>query len=106
MSRILLTTIGSLGDLHPKIALGLGLRSRGHDVIFAIHKEYHPIVEALGFKCYQLRPDDISPNNFEMMKRVMDLKTGTEVLMREVIMNNLRCRCHECCTGCRFYSSE
>lgn len=90
MSRILLTTIGSLGDLHPKIALGLELRSRGHDVIFAIHKEYHPIVEALGFKCYQLRPDDISPNDFEMMKRVMDLKTGTEFIMREVIMNNLR----------------
>lgn len=90
MSRILLTTIGSLGDLHPKIALGLELRKRGHDIIFAIHKEYHPKVEALDFKCYHLRPDETSPNDFEMMKRVMDLKTGTEVIMREVIMNNLR----------------
>ena len=39
MSKIVLTTIGSLGDLHPKIALGLDLRDRGHNVIFATDKE-------------------------------------------------------------------
>lgn len=90
MSRILLTTIGSLGDLHPKIALGLGLRERGHDVIFAIHKEYHPKVEALGFKCYPLRPEDNSPNDPEIMKLLMDLETGTELLIRKVVMERLR----------------
>ena len=31
MSRIILTTIGSFGDLHPKIAIALELRKRSHD---------------------------------------------------------------------------
>lgn len=39
MSRIVLTTMGSLGDLHPPIAVGLGLRDRGHDALFATHKK-------------------------------------------------------------------
>jgi len=30
VSRIVLTVIGSLGDLHPKIAIALELRQRGH----------------------------------------------------------------------------
>ena len=38
MSRIVLTTIGSLGDIHPTIAIALELRKRGHDVVFATHK--------------------------------------------------------------------
>ncbi len=33
MSRIVLTTLGSFGDLHPKIAIALELRKRGHDVV-------------------------------------------------------------------------
>ncbi len=39
MSRIVLTTIGSLGDLHPKIAIALELRRWGHSVVFATYKE-------------------------------------------------------------------
>ncbi|UBF27446.1 glycosyltransferase [Kovacikia minuta CCNUW1] len=35
MSRIVFTTIGSLGDLHPKIAIALELQKRGHHVIVA-----------------------------------------------------------------------
>jgi rhamnosyltransferase subunit B len=57
MSRIVLTTIGSLGDLHPKIALALELRQRGHSVIFATHKGYQGKIEALGFKFQDMRPD-------------------------------------------------
>ncbi|WP_293144122.1 MULTISPECIES: glycosyltransferase [unclassified Microcoleus] len=50
MSRIVVTTIGSLGDLHPKIAIALELRKRGHDVVFATHKEYQTKIAALGFE--------------------------------------------------------
>jgi hypothetical protein len=35
MARIVITTFGSTGDLNPFIALGLALRSNGHDVLFA-----------------------------------------------------------------------
>jgi len=40
VSRIVLSTIGSFGDLHPKIAIAIELQKRGHDVVFATHKEY------------------------------------------------------------------
>jgi len=35
MARIVLTTFGSMGDLNPFIALGIALRSHGHEVLFA-----------------------------------------------------------------------
>ena len=38
--RVVVTTFGSLGDLHPYLALALGLRARGHDVVVATGKCY------------------------------------------------------------------
>jgi hypothetical protein len=32
LKRIVISTFGSLGDIHPKIALGLELRKRGHQI--------------------------------------------------------------------------
>ncbi len=40
MARIIVTTFGSTGDLNPFIALGIALRSRGHDVIFAVEANF------------------------------------------------------------------
>lgn len=58
MSRIVLTAIGSFGDLHPKITIALELRKRGHDVVFATHKEYQGKIEALGFEFHRMRPEN------------------------------------------------
>jgi UDP:flavonoid glycosyltransferase YjiC (YdhE family) len=33
--QIVLTTFGSLGDLHPYIAIALGLKGRGHEAVIA-----------------------------------------------------------------------
>ena len=35
MKRILLAATGSPGDLHPMLAIGLGLKQRGHSAIIA-----------------------------------------------------------------------
>jgi len=40
MPKIVLSTLGSLGDLHPMIALGLELRRRGHDIIISTWSGY------------------------------------------------------------------
>lgn len=40
MSRLVLTTWGSLGDLHPTIALSLNLRDRNHDIVLAAPASY------------------------------------------------------------------
>ncbi len=90
MSRIVLTTIGSFGDLHPKIVIALELQKRGHDVVFATHKEYQDKIEDLGFKFHRMRPDNIALNDPQEMARVMDLKTGMEYVIKNWVCANLR----------------
>lgn len=90
MSRIVVTTIGSLGDLHPKIAISLELRRRGHQVIFATHREYQSKIETLGFEFRRIRPDNTGLEDPEEMARGMDLKTGSEYIVRDWICANLR----------------
>ncbi len=90
MSRIVVTTIGSLGDLHPKIAIALELRKRGHDIVFATHKEYQKKIEALGFEFHRMRPDNTALSDPQEMARMMDLKTGTEYVIQNWVCANLR----------------
>jgi rhamnosyltransferase subunit B len=87
MSRIVLTTIGSLGDLHPKIAIALELRKRGHSVIFATHKGYQDKIEALGFKFQDMRPD--GTDDPVEIARMTDSKTGSEYVVRNWLLPNL-----------------
>lgn len=90
MSRIVLTTIGSLGDLHPKIAIALELRKRGHDVVFATHKEYQSKIEALGFEFHRMRPDNTALDDPQEMARMMDLQKGSEYIVRKWVCPSLR----------------
>src|ERR1700733_9954378 len=55
--RIVLATIGSLGDLHPMLALGLELKRRGHLVSIASSGYYRERIEGLGFGFHALRPN-------------------------------------------------
>lgn len=48
MSRIVLGTIGTQGDLVPFVGLGRALRSRGHDVVVAVNEAAIPLFEAAG----------------------------------------------------------
>lgn len=57
MARIVITTFGSSGDLNPFIAIGLGLRARGHEVIYAVEDIFRPPLEALGFSVARLTGD-------------------------------------------------
>jgi rhamnosyltransferase subunit B len=90
MNRIVLTTIGSLGDLHPFIALGLGLRDRGYEIVFATTKNYQTIIESLGFEFHSLRPDHLAVDDQKMIALMMDLNKGTERVIRDYLLANLR----------------
>jgi UDP:flavonoid glycosyltransferase YjiC (YdhE family) len=90
LSRILLASIGSLGDIHPMIAIGLVLKSRGHEVVFATSSYYHNRLEQLGFITRTLRPDSIKPTDAEMLAQLMDLRKGTGLLLRDYIFANIR----------------
>ena len=54
--RIVLATGGSLGDLHPFIALGRALQSLGHDVGIATAVDYRDKIEAAGLTFHQVGP--------------------------------------------------
>ena len=90
MSRILITTLGTLGDLHPMIAVALELRQRGHDVVFVTHQVYQSRIEALGFEFHSMRPDFTAMNDPQEMARMMDRKTGQEYMVRQWANPNLR----------------
>jgi UDP:flavonoid glycosyltransferase YjiC (YdhE family) len=83
--RILLATIGSLGDLHPCLALALGLRDRGHQPVIASTELYRAKVEGLGLEFHPLRPNTESQDP-EIMRIVMDMRRGPEFLLRQIIL--------------------
>ena len=89
--RIVLTTFGSLGDLHPYIAVALGLRTRGHEAVIATSGCYRQKIESLGIGFRALRPDFPDPSVVtDLMRRVMDQRTGSEYVVRELMMPVVR----------------
>ncbi len=81
MARILITTFGSFGDLHPYLAVGTELRRRGHDVTIATSAFYRPKVEQEGLAFHAVRPD-MDPGDRELLAYVMDAKQGSERIVR------------------------
>ena len=86
--KIVLATFGSLGDVHPMIALGIELQKRGHQIVFAAMEFYREKIDALQFEFRPLRPD-INPEDRELARTIMDAKNGTERLILDVLMPNL-----------------
>lgn len=87
--RLVLTTLGSYGDINPFVGLALALRSRGHDVVIATSPFYRDYIECAGIGFHPVRPD-VDPGNREAVARIMNARTGTEFLLREVILPTLR----------------
>jgi rhamnosyltransferase subunit B len=87
--RILLATMGSLGDLHPYLALGRELKARGHSVVVATLRHYGPRVEEEGLEFHPTRPD-LDPSDPAELKRAMDKRRGPEYVIRDVAMGRLR----------------
>ena len=55
--RALVTTIGSLGDLHPLLAIAFELKRRGHTVVFGTSTNFRRIVESVGLPFGLVRPE-------------------------------------------------
>ncbi len=94
MSRIVLTTIGSLGDLHPFIAIGLALRERGHTVVCATTEFYRAKIESLGFAFHAIRPE-FSPEDKELIRYLLDIRKGPERLLREYVLPDVKDTCFD-----------
>lgn len=88
MSRIVLTSFGSFGDVNPHLGLGRALRARGHEVRLALPAVYREEVERAGLEHHAVRPD-LEIDNRALAARVMDPVRGTDVLFSEVLLPSL-----------------
>lgn len=90
--KIVFAVFGSLGDMHPMNALGIEMKRRGHDVVFATMEFYREKIETLGFEFRPMRPhyNLEGEENRELARRLMDAKTGSELLLKEMILPALR----------------
>jgi UDP:flavonoid glycosyltransferase YjiC (YdhE family) len=86
--RILLSTLGSLGDLHPIMGLALALQARGHDVALATSDFYQERIAAAGLEFRPLRPLG-TPEDPETLRRVFDPRTGPEYLLRTMLLPHI-----------------
>lgn len=87
--RIVIATIGSLGDLYPCLALATELRRRGHRMTIAATPHYRARVERLRINFHPIRPD-LDPTDPNLIRQCDDLKKGPEVLYRKIILPELK----------------
>ncbi len=86
--RILLSTLGSLGDLHPIMGLALALQARGHDVALATSEFYRERITGAGLQFSPLRPLG-TPDDPETLRRVFDPRNGPEYLLRTLLLPHI-----------------
>ena len=89
--HIVLTTWGSLGDLHPMLALALELQQRGHRVTIATSAIYRLKIESTGVGFHAVRPDLWQGGTVqETTRRAMDPQSGTQYVFGTMLMPHLQ----------------
>ncbi len=87
--RIVLSNIGTFGDINPLIAIALELKRRGHQPVMAVPAVYEPKIVPLGLEFHAVRPD-IDPKNTILAEMIYDVRKGTERGLREFLFPVLR----------------
>ncbi len=87
--RIILSNIGTFGDINPLIAIALELKRRGHVPVMALPAVYQPKIVPLGLEFHPLRPD-IDPTNTLLVEMIYDVNKGTETGLRKFLFPVLR----------------
>ncbi len=91
MKRIVFATVGSLGDLHPYIAIGGALRALGHRPVIATTDRYQAAVEAQGIEYAPLRPAESQFGGLESVAaRLFEPLRGPRYLIGEMVMPHVR----------------
>jgi rhamnosyltransferase subunit B len=90
--RIVLTTFGSFGDIHPYMAIALELQRRGHHPVIATSQLYREKISVAGLEFISVSPNIPPPQeqDMAMMERVMHPRKGSEYLLHEMLFPYLR----------------
>jgi len=85
MARIIISTFGSFGDVHPYVAIALELKARGHTPVIATSEVYREKMDALSIDLHPVRPPMPSYDEPDEIRRivedVMDARDGSEKVM-------------------------
>jgi rhamnosyltransferase subunit B len=87
--RIVLTSFGTLGDIHPLIALAFELQRRGHHPVLAVPELFRPKIASLGFEFAPVGPI-LDPEDNQLVAMLMDIRKGTERTLREILFPAIR----------------
>jgi rhamnosyltransferase subunit B len=91
--RIVLSTFGSFGDIHPYVAIAIELKSRGHRPVIATSEVYREKMEVAGIEFVPIRPDmpsyDQPDEVTRLAEELIDPRTGSEKVL-ELFTLNLR----------------
>jgi rhamnosyltransferase subunit B len=87
--RIVLSNIGTFGDINPLIAIALELTRRGHVPVLAVPAMYESKIRPLGLDFRAVRPN-IDANNTILVEMIYDVKKGTERGLRDFLFPALR----------------
>jgi rhamnosyltransferase subunit B len=88
--HVVLTTVGSLGDLYPYVAIALGLKARGYRTTIATCGGHRQRVEAEGIEFRAVRPDLATfASSPETLKQILDRRKGPERVIRGILMPHL-----------------
>ncbi len=89
--RILIATFGSLGDLHPYVAIAKELKRRGHRPLIATLDRYREMVEGEGIEFTIMRPlESQFGGTQDVVRKIVHPRKGPEYLIRRVVMPYVR----------------
>jgi rhamnosyltransferase subunit B len=87
--RVILSNIGTFGDVNPLIAIALELKRRGHVPVLAVPAVFAGKIRPLDIEFHAVRPD-IDPSNTALVEMIYDVRKGTERGLREFLFPALR----------------
>ena len=94
MKKIVISTFGSFGDVHPYVAIALELKRRGHRPVIATSEIYREKTDALGLELHPVPPDlpgyDQPEEVARMIAEMIDPKKGPERVFTKFINPHLR----------------
>ena len=94
MKKIVISTFGSFGDVHPYVAIALELKRRGHRPVIATSEIYREKTDALGLELHPVPPDlpgyDRPEEVARMVAEMIDPKKGPERVFTQLVNPHLR----------------
>jgi len=87
--RVILVALGSAGDVHPFVGLGLALKARGHEVAVVASDYFGPLIQSVGLEFIEM----ISADEYRGMLANPDIwhpLRGPKTIMQQAVVPMIR----------------